>query len=129
MNDSTTDGPIYEHKDVHIRASRVGKTLTQLVGCRFGWLIAGYLMLFGQLHHFQGQQPVMILDGHLHISEAWCFASLSVERVKGWLQRYVERVGLVKQGLKLHPCTGCCCIFFWFPGVPCTAMVGWKTAD
>ena len=57
--------------------------------------MAGYVMLFGQLHHFQGQQPVMILDGHLHISEARCLASLSVERV-------VERVGLVKQGLKLH---------------------------
>lgn len=30
------------------------KTWTQLAGCRFGWLIAGYLMLFGQLHHFSG---------------------------------------------------------------------------
>lgn len=62
----------------------------------------------------------MILDGHLHISEARCLASLSVERV-------VERVGLVEQGLKLHH--RMLLHFFWFPGVPCTAVVGWKTAD
>lgn len=69
----------------------------------------------------------MILDGHPHISEARCLASLSVERVEGWLQRYVERVGLVEQGLKLHH--RMLLHFFWFPGVPCTAVVGWKTAD
>ena len=51
------------------------KALTQLVGCRFGWLIAGYLMLFGQLHHFQGQQPVHDLGwppAHIR-GEVFCF--------------------------------------------------------
>lgn len=87
----------------NIRAGGVGKTLTQLVGCRFCWFTAGYWMLFEQLDHFQDQQPVMISDRK---DFTWATRAyprrgvllpsvLNVLKASG-LQRCVEQVGLVE---------------------------------